>query len=122
MGNPHPNLRPYKPGQSGNPSGKPKYAYSADQVRARIQNLMAQPLSALKEQRKSESISGMDAMIISCILEGYKTGDFGRLNGLLDRIVGKVTDKSEVKVETAAPDELLDSIPKEALLKLAQGE
>lgn len=122
MGNLHPNLRPYKPGQSGNPSGKPKYAYSADQVKARMQKLMAEPMSALKALNESESISGMDAMIVACIIEGRRTGDFNRLNGLLDRIVGKVTDKSEVKVEATKADEFLDGIPKEALLKLAQGE
>lgn len=119
MGNPKggPEHTRWKPGQSGNPSGKPKAAYSKDQIKARITNWMAEPVAVLEDRLKEGKLSGLDAMICAVIITAVKSGDFTRLNGLLDRTLGKVKDEIEQTIRNVT-DEDLESIPQDALLKL----
>lgn len=118
-----PNIEPYrfKPGQSGNPSGKPKGAFSQDQIRAKITVWMSEKIEVLESKLKGGNISGLDAMIISVIISAVKSGDFTKLNGLLDRTAGKVKDEIEQTIKKF-DDKDLEAIPREALVKLVSGE
>lgn len=66
------NLRPFKPGQSGNPGGRPK-AYFTEALRKELER---DPAVALG--------------IVKAILDKAKTGDVKAFDSLLDRTEGKV--------------------------------
>jgi len=116
-GNPQ-NLRPRKKGDPPlNPSGKPKAAYSKDQIKAKITNLMAEPVDVLEKKLTGGRCSALEAMICSVIITAVKSGDFTRLNGLLDRTLGKVKEEIEQTIKNVT-DEDLENLPQDALLKL----
>lgn len=89
-------LKPFKPGQSGNPSGKKKGNLTKAEIEDFVSKCYRMNRSQLKdiiEDPKSEIIQ---IHIASIMAQGVKKGDFSSLNALLDRSVGKVKDVSEV--------------------------
>ena len=100
--------RKFQPGQSGNPKGRPK---KPDWVRS-IEKLTNDEIKALfsKFARMTKSeIEGLtkdpDATIIELMIarqahQAVAEGNLGALNVFLDRTVGKVTDKVELKKPT----------------------
>lgn len=121
MANPNGNPQNLRPRQKGdpplNPSGRPKGSFSKDEIRAKITNLMAEPVDALEKKLTGGKCSALEAMICAVIVTAVKSGDFTRLNGLLDRTLGKVKDEIEQTIRNVT-DEDLESIPQDALLKL----
>ena len=87
------NLTPWKPGQSGNPAGKPK---GTEHSSTRLKRLlgavgkMKNPLT--KREEEFTGLEMMDAAIISRAMKG----DVGAYREILDRLEGKVPAKTEV--------------------------
>ena len=87
------NLTPWKPGQSGNPAGKPK---GTEHSSTRLKRLlgavgkMKNPLTKREEEFTGPEM--MDAAIISRAMKG----DVGAYREILDRLEGKVPAKTEV--------------------------
>lgn len=70
------NLKPFKPGQSGNPAGRPKGTSVTAILRARL--------------TEEDKIAIADALI-----RGARAGEMDKLRELLDRTEGKVPNKNE---------------------------
>ena len=98
------NLKPFKPGQTGNPGGRPKTP--ADLLKARSMNrvecqrilnkLIYMDDDEFNDFMSHPSTSKFDRVIGRLIMEAEKYGDPGRINFLLDRLIGKVKDDIEV--------------------------
>ena len=117
MGNPNIKNYGFKPGQSGNPSGKPKQLLTKDKVSSilgKFATMTQEQLQAVVTDKKSTMI---EIMIASVMVKAAKDGDYARLDFLLTRSVGKVKDEIEQTIRNVT-DEDLESIPQDALLKL----
>lgn len=93
----------FKPGQSGNPSGKPK-----DPIRAALRNLtikeyrdvielaMVSNLQALQDLIKDPNTSAVQVGVGTAMIKAIKNGDINVIERLAERLVGKIPDKLEV--------------------------
>lgn len=89
------NLIPYKKGQSGNPSGKPKGILTKDQVHAvlgRFSSLNREELQAVVNNPKSTML---EIMVASVMVKAAQHGDHARLEFLWSRSIGKVKEEIE---------------------------
>jgi hypothetical protein len=97
----------FKPGQSGNPAGKPKCEVTADIktlqelsrgfVETKIAFAMQRTIEQLIEVYKDPESQSIDVAISSIMLKSAK-GDYKALNFLFDRVIGKVADKIEMNL------------------------
>jgi len=88
----------WKPGQSGNPSGRPKGIIRSDEVQAllgRLWKLTREELQKIVQDPKSTM---GEIMVASVMARAAKDGDASRLQFLLDRAVGKVRESLEVSM------------------------
>jgi hypothetical protein len=90
VANPNPtptpeNLRPWKPGQSGNPGGRPK----------------KRPVSEELASLLGENDGAASKALAKVLLREALKGDIAFVRELLNRIEGKVPDKVEVKENEA---------------------
>ena len=98
----------FKPGQSGNPNGRKPLPGDVKSARAwnqiefarRLNYWIEKGLNELREATENESIKGIDAIIVSVILNSIKDPGKAYLNTLLDRLIGKQKEKVEI---TASP-------------------
>ena len=115
MANPNPPKHTqFKPGQSGNPSGKRKGGLTVDEVSdlmARFCRLSRDALQAVVEDPKSTMI---EITVASILARAAKDGDYSRLEFLLSRSIGKVKDVI-LHEQEAVVDQLKD-VPKETLI------
>lgn len=115
LGNPNPN---WKPGVSGNPSGRPKGLLTKDKVSiilAKLTNMTMPELDWIILDGKTPVIEKIIAQILR---KAFDTGDASRLEFLLSRAIGKVTDVKEVHNINTEAHQALDQEPKENVLKL----
>jgi len=82
------NLTPWKPGQSGNPSGRPAQ----------------KPLSALLRKAGED---GAYKEIVDALLTRAREGDVKAITVILDRIEGKVSDRMILEASGIDLDSLL---------------
>lgn len=88
------NLNPFKPGQSGNPKGKPK----GKNVKTQILEAMAvvldlhDPLTGMRTTKKAGEF-----MYAQMVAKAVKEGDLGAMKEILDRIEGKAIARQENK-------------------------
>lgn len=98
--------RPFKPGQSGNPGGRPKLPEDVKQAKLMnrieltrlVNKLVRMTPDELTAAIKDSKASSMDIMIGRIIVKAVQQGDPVRLNFLLDRLVGKVKDEFDISV------------------------
>jgi hypothetical protein len=96
----------FKPGQSGNPNGRPQL--SADERRIRkLTNDEIKEVGSLLLAGKESELAALVASDETPILKkwmanvaliGLKSGDERRMTALLDRIVGKVKEEIDINV------------------------
>jgi hypothetical protein len=118
-----PKGRPFPPGTSGNPDGGKRH----DPVKKRIKKLTSVELEKILNNLLMIDPKNLDAFqkedplllktwIASVAATGIKKGDPSALFALLDRLIGKVTDKVQVeqikpaKVEDMTNEELDQNI------------
>ena len=115
MANPNPPKHTqFKPGQSGNPSGKRNGGLTVDEVSdlmARFCRLSRDALQAVVQDPKSTMI---EITVASILARAAKDGDYSRLEFLLSRSIGKVKDVI-LHEQEAVVDQLKD-VPKETLI------
>lgn len=103
------NIEPYKfkPGQSGNPNGRPKkmvtllkgLGYSRSDVVLTIENMMAMTLSELAEVYKDEHSTILERTIANAMKRSLEKGSLYSIDALLDRVHGMPKIETENKNE-----------------------
>jgi hypothetical protein len=92
----------FKPGHGvGRPTSPPEIKAAAklsmDEARAKLTEYLKLSMPELEAAMKDRTKEAMDLWIIRIVLLGIKNGDHIRLNFMFDRLIGKVTEKVEVK-------------------------
>lgn len=109
MANPNPPPPPqhtrFKPGESGNPAGKPRGLLTKAQVKTLVSQYWSAPTSELVDVMEDPSAPAGEKWIASIMLQGIKRGDANRLSYLLDRVIGKVGVDEETAAEVRATAE-----------------
>lgn len=90
------NLRPFQKGQSGNPAGRPKNLLRTDEVRNLIGRLWRLSREELQKIVQNPKSSMGEIMVASIVAKAAQTGDYTRVQFLLERTIGKVKDEIEV--------------------------
>lgn len=88
----------FKPGQSGNISGKRKGLLTRDQVNGTISDLYKNGPEELKEVIESPKSTMLQIHIASIIAKGVSKGCATALEGLLQRSIGRIKDDQEIDV------------------------
>lgn len=104
----------WKPGQSGNPGGKPKLPAELRVINAltpmEVARYIAKYARLKKEDieiaAKNPDTPVIELAIASVFSHAISFGDYGRLNFLLDRAIGKVPVVTETPAEAATRQEL----------------
>lgn len=92
----------FRPGQSGNPKGRDPQASAAIRkftkkaVQETFAELMLESVEELGRIRDNLQESGVRAAVASIILRSRAKGEMSALNDILDRIVGKVPQKTHI--------------------------
>lgn len=92
-------LKPWKKGQSGNPSGKRKNLLTNSMVEAITQKMLLKNREELQEVISNPKATMLEINIASILIKGAKTGDQNKLESQLQRAVGKVIDKVETNTK-----------------------
>jgi len=93
----------FKPGQSGNPNGRPKTRedlkkvklLTSDDVRRLLQKLLDMPTSELKKMVNDPTTPSMELLMARVIDQGLMGGNPQMLNFLLDRTIGRALENKE---------------------------
>lgn len=90
----------FKPGQSGNPNGRPPLAgalrnYTKTSVAEAFNKLMAMTEAEIDELSRRPDTPGLEKIVARVILKAIAQGTFGEVDRILDRFIGKVPQKFE---------------------------
>lgn len=123
MPGPKPHLAKYrfKPGQSGNPSGKHKTLLTRPHVEYMFQELHTKTVEELQTIMKDPKSQMLTIMVASIMIKTVETGDAFRLQFLLDRAVGKVINIVESEDERQQREQLeaLNNLSDKELIEMA---
>lgn len=107
MKDPKDNLKPFKPGQSGNPGGRPKIEVELKKNKKLTKNVLKKvgdafllgDMNALVDLKLNGK--PLERWLASIVIKGIETSDMQSLNTLLPWLIGKV--REEVSVEMVVP-------------------
>lgn len=96
----------FKPGQSGNPGGRPrKYisqlkeqGYKLSEVNDAIQALMSMDEKELREVLENEKATVLEKTVAKAMLKSLEKGTLYSMETLLSRVYGKPVEKKKEKV------------------------
>jgi len=122
----HPNLKPWKPGQSGNPSGNAPIpaplrgiaSLSQHEVTKVVSKYARMTRAELQAAAQSQDTPMLEVAIASIFAQSAKNGDYARLAFLLDRAIGKVPT---VEIEADQASSPFAALSDEELLRLVRG-
>lgn len=98
----------WKPGQSGNPGGRPKLPaalravkeFTSEEIRRLISKYMrlskGELSKVINDKAVSDGLPMFEAMVCSILVNAYKTGDFSKLDFLLNRAGHRQRTETEV--------------------------
>lgn len=100
------NLKPWQPGQSGNPAGRArKYVstlkeqgYKLSEVNDCIQTMMSMELPELQEVENNPKSTILELTIAKAMIKSMNNGSLYSMETLLSRVYGKPVEKKEEKV------------------------
>ncbi len=98
--------KPFAKGTSGNPGGRVKLPEELRKARALNQQELERAVNkylwldraALQDAVKDPATPMLELMVASIMAQAAQKGDQQRLEFILQRLIGRVTDKIEVKV------------------------
>lgn len=96
--------KPFPPGQSGNPNGRPKQSAADKELRklsrehfSEIGELIVMgEWSSIKAMSENETESCLKRLIAQCLVKAHDRGDWYVVDKLLDRLIGKPKENVEV--------------------------
>lgn len=103
------NLKPFKPGESGNPNGRPPEAckalkkYTKKAISETFVELLEATIPELREIKANKQEKSIRAAIASVILKCWRKGESRDIDAILDRIIGKVPQKAEIAGSDGEP-------------------
>lgn len=108
------NLKPWKPGQSGNPSGKPKipehlraiHSLTQQEVTKIVSKYARMTLDELEAAVEARKASAVEMCVAKIFLKSMEYGDYSRLQFLLDRAIGRTPVAQESDEDIAARKDL----------------
>lgn len=108
-------LTPWKPGQSGNPGGRPKELLTTQSVAGLMGRLCRLTRDELFDVVKDPKSTMIEIMVASIMARAADQGDAGRLDFLLNRAIGRVKERLEVddirkELEAMSKDELISRL------------
>ncbi len=99
------NIEPHqwKPGQTGNPNGRPKklltqfkdIGYTPSQVNDTLQVLLAMGIDELKQIAADEAHTALERIVAGSIVNGHSKRSLYNLMSILDRAHGKPKESQE---------------------------
>lgn len=118
------NLKPWKKGQSGNPSGGPKLpedlrkaaTLTKTEALEKLVAYLRMDIHELEAVLKDKSRKVMDHWVARVCLIGIKEGDYKRLEFMFDRILGKVQPNLEITQNNYN----FEGLPKEKVIELGR--
>ena len=101
------NLKPWQPGQSGNPNGRPPLppeiraikSWNQTAFQTALNTVISSTEPQLNELLCNEDTPSLVKAIASIMMMAIEEGDHSRFESILARRFGKVVDKVEVKTE-----------------------
>lgn len=87
----------FKPGQSGNPSGKRKQLLTKDKVSAIIGKVADNSVEEVRDLVGKESATMLERTVASIFMEAYEKADASKLEFLFQRSIGRVVEQIDVK-------------------------
>lgn len=102
---PPPEHTRFKPGESGNRSGRPKLTpelraikqLTTDELKRTISKWFRTTYEELEKIDKDPKETGLNRLLVSSILRAIKEGDPYKAEALFQRCLGKITEKVEVQ-------------------------
>lgn len=90
----------FKPGQTGNPNGRPKIPKEIQSLRRLtraslelvINRYVHLSYDDLRAQRQNGSLEVIDMAIVSILCKGIETGDQAKVDYVIARLVGKIPE------------------------------
>lgn len=110
----------FKPGQSGNPGGKPAQLLTKDKVAGVLGKFSGMSGVQLNDVLKDPKSTMLELMVAAVMAKAVKEGDPHRLDFLLQRSIGKVQDMTQIEVRQWTDD--LKTIPIDTLKQLSKGD
>lgn len=115
----------FKPGQTGNPSGRPP-----NPIKNALKKLTGQSLQRIikavvkgnidEVQRIAQdpNSSGIEVAVAACFIKAVKQGDWSTVERMIERIVGKIPDKLLVEsTSTTTIDATIKVVPREIAIQ-----
>lgn len=101
------NLKPFKPGQSGNPGGKAKLPEDIREARKLNQIELERVINKylylghedFEAEIKRPGVPMLELMLASIVKAAAQKGDQLRLDFILNRVIGKVKERIEVEAQ-----------------------
>jgi Family of unknown function (DUF5681) len=103
--------RDFKPGQSGNPKGRPVFSPESKEIRALSHQSVAEmgsmvlkgDIEGIQAIAKDTKATVLKVWMASIIVKAINRGDVTVLNAFLDRVVGKVKERVQITGDPDAP-------------------
>jgi hypothetical protein len=101
------NLKPFKPGQSGNPGGRAKLPEDIKEARKLNQIELERVINKylyldhadFEAEIKRPGVPMLELMLASIVKAAAQKGDQLRLDFILNRVIGKVKERIEVEAQ-----------------------
>jgi|ERR1051326_1134559 hypothetical protein len=87
------NLKPFQPGQSGNPAGRPEGTKNRATVLKELLEMVSDFTNPLTLQKQTATL---ETQVLVALVAKAKRGDVTAIREILDTVYGKVSDKQEL--------------------------
>ena len=109
----------FKPGQSGNPGGRPKKGFS---IRENLRGMMSEEITIPGKDGKPDTVMTKGAIISAKLFQAAASGDLTAIKLCLDNIDGPPVQEVKHSGEIAHPSPLTPDEARQAAKELEEAE